>query len=184
MPDNNLRCLWQVNRKQVIIMLAGAVVYGLLAWLTNIAQLPNLLVVSLRPAVAIPIVCGLVWGPLVGLGVGGLGTLLADFLTPGASVTLYWAVGGSLLGLAPGLAMPAMQQYRTWRRYLLAEAAALAGVYLSLDYTVVRQVTYESLAPAVAWDGIFGPAFVSNSVNALILTPLLLWLYYRVFRSR
>jgi len=184
MTNSNLRCLWTVDRQRGAAMLAGAAAYGLLLWLTDALQLPNLLVVSLAPAVAIPIFCGLVWGPVAGFVAGALGSALANLLSPGLAPGLFWMMGHGLLGLVAGISLLLGRDYRRWTDYLLAEVWTLAAVYISLDYRVLREVSYGALSPSAAWEGVFGPALLSHSVNALILVPALLWLYHRWIAGR
>jgi uncharacterized membrane protein len=175
MPNNNL-C--KLSGQQIIIIVAGAIIYGLLSWLDSTVQLPAILIVTLKLAVVVPIFCGLIGGSVVGFLVGFLGSILADVLNPELSFLLYWYVGSGLLGLIPGIGASFLRLSRSWQCYLLAELMALAGVYVSLDYLVSRQVIYEALPPASAWEGIFSPAFLNNSVSALILTPILLGIYH------
>ena len=172
---------WQLNRHNLTVIVLGALAYASLWALTQLLSLPNLLVVSLRPAVAIPLVCGLLWGPVVGFGVGFLGMVLGDFVVSD-NFPIYWDVGAGLLGAVAGCGALLLKSYTSWRSYLAAAAWSLLAVYVSLDYTVTRQVIYESLPAAAAWEGIFQPALISNSVNALILVPILLWLLRRFAR--
>ncbi len=179
MTNSNLRCLWTVDWRRITGMLVGAVIYGLLLWLADALLLPNLLVVSLAPAVAIPIFCGLVWGPVAGFGAGALGSALANGLSPGLAPGVFWAVGHGLLGLVAGISLLMGRTYRRWTDYLLAEVWTLVSVFVSLDYRMLGETSYGGLSASAAREGVFGPAFLSHSVNALILVPVMLWLYHR-----
>ena len=179
MTNLNMRCLWAMDWRRITGMLAGAAAYGLLLWLTDALQLPNLLIVSPAPAVAIPVFCGLVWGPVAGFMAGALGSALANWLSPGLAPGVFWAAGHGLLGLVAGISLLWGRDYRRWTDYLLAEVWALVSVFVSLDYRLLGEVSYGGLSPSAAREGVFGPAFLSHSVNALILVPVLLWLYHR-----
>jgi len=178
MSEVRLSGLWAMDRRRLIFIVIGGLIYGLLWALSHLVTLPNLLFISIRPAVAIPIFCGLMGGPVVGFGVGALGLFLGDFIVPGPAFAAYWDVSAGLLGLIAGLAGLTIKAYRSWWSYLAAELWALAAIYVSLDYITTRQVTYEALSQD-PWASIFIPAFWSNSVNALILVPILIWGYHR-----
>jgi membrane-bound metal-dependent hydrolase YbcI (DUF457 family) len=62
-----------------------------------------------------------------------------------------------------------------------AEVWALVAIYVSLDYVTIRQATYEGPIQD-PWNAIFMPAFISNSVNALILAPILIWVLQKIKR--
>ena len=177
MSITQLHGLWRLDRQRSFIALIGALIYGLLWSLGHLLTLPNLLFISIRPAVAVPIFCGLMWGPVVGFIVGALGLFLGDFITP-LDFPLYWEVSAGLLGLTAGLAGFFGLDYRSWRSYLTAEIWALIAVYVSLDYITVRQVAYEALSQD-PWGAIFMPVFITNSANALVLIPILIWVYRR-----
>jgi hypothetical protein len=67
----------------MVALVVGALLYGVASWLTSFRNLSvsavNLSLV-LRPAVVVPILMGVLYGPLVGLGVGFFGNALGDWL--------------------------------------------------------------------------------------------------------
>src|SRR4051794_17600985 len=56
--------------KQSAIMLAGSALYALAIYLTAIVNIPGSDNVQLRPGVAIPILCGALFGPVAGFVTG------------------------------------------------------------------------------------------------------------------
>lgn len=175
--------LWNMDRRRIIAMVVGSLVYAILWALGYWVNLPNLLNVSIAPAVAIPIFCGLIWGPTVGFVVGVLGLFLGDFLVPDLSFAAYWDFGAGLLGFVAGLSTLALKFFQSWRDYVVAELWALLAIFISADYTVSHQVLYEGVS-GNAWEALFVPLFRSNSVNALILVPILIWIYHRFNRAK
>jgi uncharacterized membrane protein len=96
--------LWSIGTREVVYMAIGAALYGVLSWATNIIQLPSVSLVSLRPAIVIPIFFGIVFGPAVGFFSGFVGNILGDALT-GWGVFPIWDIGNGLIGLVAGLSM-------------------------------------------------------------------------------
>ncbi|KAB8140370.1 hypothetical protein F8S13_24385 [Chloroflexia bacterium SDU3-3] len=97
--------LWAVGTREVVFMAIGAALYGVLSWLTNsIFQLPSISLVTLRPAIAIPIFFGVLFGPAVGFFVGFVGNILGDALS-GWGISPTWDIGNGLIGLVAGLSL-------------------------------------------------------------------------------
>lgn len=116
--------LWQIGTRQVVYMAVGAALYGVLSWATNVVQLPSISLISLRPAVVIPIFFGLVFGPAVGFFSGFVGNVLGDALT-GWGVFPIWCLGNGLMGLIPGLVV-AFKNRAQATDIVLAIVAAIA----------------------------------------------------------
>ncbi len=98
------RDLWRISTREVVYMAIGAALYGVLSWATNVIQLPSVSLVSLRPAIVIPVFFGVVFGPAVGFFAGFVGNVLGDALT-GWGVFPIWDIGNGLIGLVAGLAV-------------------------------------------------------------------------------
>lgn len=96
--------IWTVGTREVVYMAIGAALYGVLSFATNTLSLPSVSLVSLRPAIVIPIFFGVVFGPAVGFFTGFVGNVLGDALT-GWGVFPIWDVGNGLIGLVAGLAV-------------------------------------------------------------------------------
>ncbi len=96
--------IWQVDTRVVVYSAIGAALYGVFSWVTNIAALPSVSNVSLRPAIIFPIFFGFVFGPVAGFFTGFVGNILGDALT-GWGVYPVWDIGNGLVGLIPGLVL-------------------------------------------------------------------------------
>ncbi len=96
--------LWKVGTREVVFMAIGAVLYGVLSWVTNVTTIvvPSVSLIALRPAVVIPPLFGYLFGPVVGFFVGAFGNVLGDALT-GWGVFPVWDIGNGLMGMIPGL---------------------------------------------------------------------------------
>lgn len=121
--------IWKVGTREVVFMAIGAALYGVLSWATNILQLPSVSLVSLRPAVVVPIFFGVVFGPAVGFFTGFVGNVLGDALT-GWGVFPIWDLGNGLIGLVAGLSL----SFRGRPRVLdiLTGLVALVGLLVTL----------------------------------------------------
>jgi uncharacterized membrane protein len=97
---------WTVGTRQVVYMAIGAALYGIFSWLFNgtVFVVPSVSLVSIRPAIALPIFFGYAFGPVVGFFTGAVGNILGDFLT-GWGVYPVWDIGNGLIGLVAGLVL-------------------------------------------------------------------------------
>lgn len=131
--------LWQIGTREIVYAGIGAALYGVLSWTTNLFPLPSISLVSLRPAVVIPVFFGIAFGPVVGFFTGFVGNVLGDALT-GWGVYPLWDVGNGLLGLIPGLIGAFSSRKRAIDAITIGVAvvALLATVLLLLNasYTV------------------------------------------------
>ncbi len=96
--------IWHVDTRVVVYSAIGAALYGVFSWVTNIAALPSVSNVSLRPAIIFPVFFGFVFGPVAGFFTGFVGNILGDALT-GWGVYPVWDIGNGLVGLIPGLVL-------------------------------------------------------------------------------
>jgi len=169
--------IWVIGVRQIVYMALGAALYGGLSWVTNIIQLPSAGNVSFRPAIVIPLFFGAVFGPLVGLFVGGIGNLLGDYIS-GYGVYWNWDLGNGLIGFVAGLAM-----YITWGRYntvnkiVIAEIFSVVGIIVGLGFAAYSDIWVSQLTPATATTTEFVPATIPDIVLGVILLPILLVAY-------
>lgn len=118
------RPIWQVTTREIVYMAIGAALYGVLSWATNIVQLPSVSLVSLRPAVVLPVFFGFVFGPVVGFFTGAVGNIIGDALT-GWGVYPVWDIGNGLMGMIPGLILAFANRERVTRNVLYLVAGVL-----------------------------------------------------------
>ena len=172
-----LRSSW-VRRamKQSAIMLTGSALYAIAIYLTAIVNIPGADNVQLRPGVAIPILCGALFGPAAGFVTGFVGNLAADqFL--GWGFWFYWYVGNGIMGLAAGLFRPPATIYPRAQAIVLVVGRAALGILIGMAIASIS----EYWVTASSWNDIvwvnFVPAFLSNLINAVIIIPIVLVLY-------
>jgi uncharacterized membrane protein len=129
---------WEVGTRQVVYMAIGAALYGIFSWLFNgtVFVVPSVSLVSIRPAIAIPVFFGFAFGPVVGFFTGAVGNILGDFLT-GWGVFPVWDIGNGLIGLVAGLVM----LFPDRRKSLNTFTWVVAGLTLvALALIVIRPV--------------------------------------------
>ncbi len=161
---------WNVGTREVVYMAIGAALYGVLGWATAIARLPGPFNVSARPAVAILILFGGVFGPWVGFFTGVVGNIIID-LVSGYGFSWNWSLANGLAGLIAGLAytrrqgdeLPGLGSILTWGLIGNFVAFLLSSV---LDIWVYG--TEVGLVPLQ-----YVQASVPNALFIVILVPLL-----------
>ena len=172
-----------VGVRQVVYMALGAALYGGLSYLTNFIQLPSAGNVSFRPAIVIPLLFGVVFGPWVGLFAGGIGNLIGDFIS-GYGVFWNWDVGNALVGFIAGLAiLMTWGRYRTTRSIVIAEIFAAIGVIVGIGFAAYSDIWVSKLTFAGATSE-FIPAAGTDLINGLILLPILLIAYNAAMARR
>jgi hypothetical protein len=128
--------IWSVGTREVVFMAIGAVLYGVLSWVTNVTTIfvPSVSLVSLRPAIAIPPLFGYLFGPVVGFFTGAFGNILGDAIT-GWGVFPAWDVGNGLLGMVPGLVFAAKDREKALGTlmWVTAGLSALFGVLVLIS---------------------------------------------------
>ncbi len=132
--------LWQVGTREVVFMAIGAVLYGVLSWVTNVTTIfvPAVSLVALRPAVVIPPLFGYLFGPVVGFFVGAFGNVLGDAIT-GWGVFPAWDIGNGLMGMIPGLI------YAFENRKQATKAAGILTVVLLVVLTLLTLFSPEKV---------------------------------------
>lgn len=94
---------WTVGTREVVYMGIGAALYGVLSWLFNgtVFAVPSVSQVALRPGIAIPVLFGYLFGPVVGFFTGLVGNTIGDLLS--GWVSPQWSFGNGLIGLIAGM---------------------------------------------------------------------------------
>ena len=180
--ERSLSKIWGIGVRQIVFMALGAALYGGLSYVTNIIQLPSAGNVSFRPAIVIPLFFGAVFGPWVGLFVGGVGNLIGDYIS-GYGVYWNWDVGNGLIGFVAGLAM-----LITWGRYnrsraiMIAEILSAVGIVVGIAFAAYNDIWISKLSFVTATTGEIVPAAGSDLINGLILLPILLVAYVAAMR--
>jgi uncharacterized membrane protein len=151
---------WTVGTREVVYMGIGAALYGVLSWLFNgtVFAVPSVSQVALRPGIAIPILFGYLFGPVVGFFTGLVGNTIGDLLS--GWVSPQWSFGNGLIGLVAGMVMLFGDKKRSlnWMLIVSAVGAVLATIIWFANRSEVNQM-------AAPWDQ---PLTVVAGVSALV----------------
>ncbi len=121
--------VFRLDSRAIVRMASGAALYGVFSWVTNILLLPSASLISLRPAIVIPIFFGLQWGPVVGFFAGLVGNLIGDTLT-GMGFFPMWDLGNGIVGGVAGIAPLLGRSRRALDLVVAASVAALVALGL------------------------------------------------------
>ncbi len=173
------KSLWSFGTREVVYAAIGAALYAVLSVATNALQIPSSGNVSFRPAVSLVYFFGLAFGPIVGFITGALGNIIGDLLT-GAGFWPWWDLGNGIQGLIAGLFYPLMTNYRAVRDLVLAEVAVVLATAVGMFVASVSEMWVSGIdwAAVIAFN--FIPSFVPNTLNGLVLVPLLMIAYSAV----
>jgi energy-coupling factor transport system substrate-specific component len=158
------------NTRMVVLAAATAALYAaLLIPFKPLVLIPGL--TEMRPAAAIPIVAGLLFGPAGAVG-AGLGNLLGDFFGTLGWGSLFGVGGNFLLAYIPYRLIRATDReyLASWRGLLLIEAtvllsAAACGLFIGWGGDLLGIAPFAALANIITANDIIYPA---------VLGPLLL----------
>jgi energy-coupling factor transport system substrate-specific component len=171
--------LWQFGTREVVFAAIGAALYGVLAWATNILQIPGAANVSVRPAVAIPMFFGVVFGPIVGFIAGFLGNIIGDLLS-GYGFWFWWDLGNGIQAMLPGLIWLTITNYREIAGIVRAEVMVVVGIVVGMGLASLSEmwVSGTDFSTTVAIN--FVPSFITNIIWGLVLVPILMVAYSAV----
>lgn len=204
-PEDDARAsIWFVGLPQVMAAILGIILYGLLSHINLILLVPTGTLDVFLPALLIPLLFGVLFGPWVGLITGGFGFLLGDYVANIWLHDLSWDNGYLFYGSAlinfrdligwngfPGYLANAMiglvaglTQISTGRRYNNLQSLATVGVISAIGVAVgIAIVVYSAVlvyhspyyTAAEATMAFFDTA-LPNLLLALIVLPLLLFI--------
>jgi len=168
-------------------MIVGTLVYAAVTLPFNIYRVPSAGgIIAVKPTVAIPMLFGIVFGPLTGFVVGLLGSTLADLMSF-SGVFWNWEIGNGLLGAIPGIAYILMKR-ADWTKprgmavaAVLAVVASVAGIGFAALTDYAFQIGFGSANSALADFYYFAGNY---AVNGAIFTPILLYGYARATVGR
>jgi uncharacterized membrane protein len=151
---------WTVGTREVVYMGIGAALYGVLSFIFNgtVFAVPSVSQVALRPGIAIPVLFGYLFGPVVGFFTGLVGNTIGDLLS--GWVSPQWSFGNGLIGLVAGMVMLFGDKKRSlnWLLIVSAVGAVLATIVWVVNPNEANQM-------AAPWDQ---PLTVIAGVSALV----------------
>lgn len=170
---------WAVGTREVVYMAIGAALYGVLGWATSFLRIPGPFNTSIRPAVAIPMLFGAVFGPWVGFFTGLVGNIIIDLLS-GYGFSWNWSLGNGFLGLIAGLSfvrarnrgqeLPSLQSALVW---------SLIGVLVAFLFSSVLDIWVYQTEPAMV-PLQYVQVIIPNIIAGAILVPILYLAYKQV----
>ena len=194
--------IWYVGPRQIIAALLGVLLYGLLSHINLIIILPMATQDVFLPALLIPLFFGVIFGPWVGLVVGGFGFLLGDYVANTWLHDLSWTNGylyygsaltnfrdligwngvsgylvNALIGLVAGLTRLRIRRYNTIETLASVGISCAAGVALGTALVVYSTIWLYG-SPFYTWKEATSALFdtvLPNMLIALVLLPMLLW---------
>ena len=147
---NEGRRLLRVDRRAVISSVLAAALYTAVSLLPNPIDLPGLHNLNFRPGVVVPVLAGILLGPIAGFAVGAAGTLVADGLTFG--ISWNWAIGNGLIGLIAGLVPAARLASRArWRSIGVATVISALAIILGIGFALLVANLTPDTAIGVDW---------------------------------
>jgi energy-coupling factor transport system substrate-specific component len=174
--------IWSFGTRAVVFSAIGAALYGVLSWLTNFAQIPSAGNVAIRPGIVIPLFFGIAFGPWVGAITGFVGNILGDLLS-GYGFWIWWDVGNGIIGLVAGLCAGMMFDYKRVKDLVTAEIFVVLACAAGMFFASMTEIWVSGVDFATTMTINFWPSFISNVINGLILTPILM-IAYSAIRGR
>src|ERR1051326_2758590 len=184
--------IWYVGPRRVIAAVLGVLLYGFLSHVNLILILPMGTLDVFLPALLIPLFFGVIFGPWVGLVVGGFGFLLGDYVANTWLHDLSWTNGSlsysselinfrdligwngvsgylvnALIGLVAGLTRSRIRRYNT------VEALASIGITCAVVIAVgTAFVVYSTIwlygSPFYTWKEATSALFDTVLPNMLV----------------
>lgn len=188
---------FSVARREIIAMIAGPLLYAGLSWTTNVFHMQAAADMQIRPAVAVPVFFGFVFGPVVGFVTGAAGNFFGDSLSgllPYRAATpmgnpvidwlraylINWQIGNGLMGLIPGIAAMYYRRYFSLSDQLRAVLFAVLGVLIGIGFAAFGHTFVDPTVDlGIAFNSFFVPLVKVNLLNAVIIVPILLFNYER-----
>src|SRR6266849_6268215 len=161
--------LWYVGPRQVIAALLGVALYGLLSHINVIILISVGTLDVFLPSLLIPLFFGVIFGPWVGLVVGGFGFLLGDYVANMWLHDLSWNNGY----LFYGSALINFRDLIGWNAVTGYLANGIIGLVAGLTHITTRR--YNNLQ-ALATVGVICAAGIA--VGILIVVYSAVWLYH------
>jgi energy-coupling factor transport system substrate-specific component len=188
----------KIGRREILASLVGILVFAALSYLTNFSSLQGAFSGQIRLAVAVPLVFGFIYGPIVGFSTGLFGNLIFDAMQgyvafpPNPSTgnlvrdifigfILNWQIGNGISGLIPGLWALRHRRYANLRDMvpvlIISVIAVAAGIGFAAltDLLLYNGEGYEWFTLQYTIQEQFIPIFRHNVLNALVIVPLVLY---------
>lgn len=189
---------WKVGRRELIAMVAGIVLYAVLSRSTFFANFAG---ADIRPAVAIPVLFGFIFGPVVGFATGMFGNLVFDFWAgnipsppeagsvydttlaiTAATYFLNWQIGNGLSGLIPGVMALYHRRYTSNLADVLHMIAYIVGgTAIGVGFACLTDsFIFVDYPIQASFEAYFVSIFQHNLLSVMLFVPILLFNYERL----
>ncbi len=157
--------------RKLLYVAAGSAAYAAANLMTEHLNFPGLEVV--RPGIAIPVLCGVLFGPIVGFLVGFLGSTGSDLLTFG--FYWNWSLGNGLVGMVAGFAPLVVSRVRRlWLTIVAAAALGAVAIVLGAGVAAMTDFFVANLTPDTAISAEWIPLVTWNLIWGLPLLVIVL----------
>ncbi|MBO8163491.1 MAG: ECF-type riboflavin transporter substrate-binding protein [Brevibacillus sp.] len=162
------KSVFELSTKTVVVIGIGAVLYGLLSYVTNFIPVGGN---SLRPAIALLTLMGAMFGPLVGFFAGTFGAMINDLFS--GQIWLHWNIGNGIIGMFAGFVY-LMKDFDLSRGQVTKSHYAWIVVYGLLGNLIgLTAAALVDVAMGVSFDlAVWGWAVVPALVNAAWVATL------------
>jgi energy-coupling factor transport system substrate-specific component len=168
--------------RQVVAGLVGAVIYGLLYWITSRFPIPAFGVLF-RPAVAIPVFLGITYGPWAGLLAGFIGNAVGDVLSSGFFYW-NWSVGNALIGMISGYMRIPLNDFATGIGILKAIGWSALSIAVGLLFASLAEIFVSGIDLRTALVDYFPIAFFGHFAGVIVPLPILMIVFAAVVSRR
>lgn len=172
--------LWQLNWRRIRAMILGIALALLIHLALSLSPSSNIAggLITWHPEIAVILFCGVVFGPFVGLIVGGGSSLLEDIITYHISFW-NWELGYALIGLLASLSvLVTIRRSSRIQSVLLMELVSLLAVVVGIGLASGSDMWVLGIdLRGAAGEWLF--AGTSDLANGLVLLLLFLAGYYQ-----
>jgi energy-coupling factor transport system substrate-specific component len=155
--------VWNIGKRQIIAMCIGIILHASLFSVS-----PTFFGYNLLLRFTVPVFFGVVFGPWVGLVVGGIGEVVGQVLFG----RFLWVimVGAASTGLISGLSMLKTQGQYTFGNAVLAGVIGTAGLAIGIGFILATLNIF----------GLFATDTLGDAIITLIIFPVLLLIYDKI----
>lgn len=181
--------IWRIDRKRMAALFLGVILYSVVLYITGISGFalvaPNWDWVYSLPIV-VPLFFGMVFGPWVGLFVGGAGEILSSIVAARINSSFFFfptsgVIVDALIGFIAGLSFAYTRgKFNNVRAFVIVEIIGAIGILFGdYVYSIFYQNQFYNSGFQESTGQIFMSIIVPDLVCGLVLLPILLTLYDR-----
>jgi energy-coupling factor transport system substrate-specific component len=158
--------------RNLVIVITGALLYGLLNKLMSGLLLPGAEFITIRPQLIIPVVISLLLGPFAGGFIGLFGNLFGDMLSGYGLQFWPWSIANFLIGFVPGIVRwMGVSNIKRVNEFALVLLFIFLGNMLGLFEGFVVYALFNGQPFGVVINTFYLPALISNFYLLMLLMP-------------